>query len=134
MWLLVAAAILGAFLGLCSLHRVLAAVITAALTAVGHLVLSFWAAHQAGDTDMAQVLFGAVGLAGLNGYVAMLAGVAACVIAGLLASQLDKAPATQFYIPKEGDFQPRRGMRGVGEPGSSRSSAREARLKTILDL
>ena len=135
MWLIVGSAILGACLGLYSRNRLVAPAVTAALTAVAHLGLTFAAAARADEAvSVGQVFAAASGLEGVNGYIAVGAGAAAAVIAGLLLSQVEKGRSNELYIPREGDFRPRRGPVRFLDGPPRRAEEREARLKLLLDL
>lgn len=135
MWLIVGAAVLGAFLGLSSRHRIVMAVVTAALAMVAHFAMAFWDARGGeGGVNVAHIFAESAGADGLNGYVAMLAGASACLIAGLLVSQVEKAQSAEVYIPRDGDFRASAdARRALNAGGRTQASAREARLKALLE-
>lgn len=140
MLLVVAAALLGAYLGMNSRNRLLAALVTAALVGAAYLVFDFLAGFvisRSADRGAAMTVFNVLGVASDGLARAMAAGAAAAVISGLLSAFLEpKVERPGLYLPGEEDFRPkprRRLFRHGRQSLPTRSTAALNRIDQVLN-
>lgn len=139
MMLTVAAALLGAFLGLNSRNRVMAALVTAALTGAAHLtleVVSAVAVSLSAYPGQLLTLLAAVGVDDGGTDRSMAAGAMAALFAGLLVTVFERnGDQGGLYLPTLDDGRPRRKARARSRRAQSpvRSTAALQRIGDVLE-
>jgi hypothetical protein len=138
MLMTVGSALLGAYLGMNSRSKIMAALVAAALCGSIHLVLEFLSkvlVPMADQPHLIAPLFSALGVGGRGMLHAMVGAAAAALISGILVSLASPGPKAGMHVPGREERAHKRkrkaGAKGAATP-SGASSASLSRINQVL--